>query len=580
MTSALDASFAYAPRQGRWADVAFRFGLASIGALLSLAASGLVIFANNNLFHLPIVGQLYDLPQFAQDPFIQSLRQFSSGFWQALAGSDRFVAPETTLIAVWAASRLVAFAGFIACASALGVTERAQQIVFVALLATCDLLLGFSFGGGGGLFFNQGTHSEIANGLLLFSWSFAARGRFAPALALTGAIFFCNSFMAVWNFPALAAVAIHHLRAGRIGLAPLVRDVAAGGAAAAVLAAPVVAMIAANPDFGASPVDYREFLAGYWPKHFLFDSVPGFERLGLALVVLLAAQAFAALGGKAAPFGAIFAGFLALYGAGMLAPLVTSTPFVLNLHLLRSGAALHMLASLAALTLATTWLAKGDLWRSRVLAPALVLSLCALPSATLLGVLALAADRLPQTARAKATAFLARFDGRVIRLAVATTVAASFVAGGVVQEKRNAVYRAWADEWLAVAGWSRSQTDAAAVFLTPTVDLRSPPADLDRARAAANGVVFEYASQRRVWTDFKRGAAVMWSPSYYAEWRTRTDEVLALGSLDERVTYAAARRVGFVVDPCAEDFGPRPVFRTARLCVYPSVFPDLRGSQP
>ena len=53
--------------------------LAVLGAVLSLLVSGYVFGIKNNLFHLPIVGMLYDEPQFRGDEFIQSLRHYAAG---------------------------------------------------------------------------------------------------------------------------------------------------------------------------------------------------------------------------------------------------------------------------------------------------------------------------------------------------------------------------------------------------------------------------------------------------------------------------------------------------------------------
>jgi hypothetical protein len=83
-----------------------------------------------------------------------------------------------------------------------------------------------------------------------------------------------------------------------------------------------------------------------------------------------------------------------------------------------------------------------------------------------------------------------------------------------------------------------------AIFLIPTQPLPSdarpaasnaPPHD-----PAENSETFEFASHRRVWVDFRRGAAVMWTPSYYATWWTRVSEVMALGTLADN----APMRVG------------------------------------
>ncbi|MFM9587733.1 hypothetical protein, partial [Streptomyces caniscabiei] len=65
--------------------------------------------------------------------------------------------------------------------------------------------------GDGGLFVNYFTHSEIANGTILLAFYFAMRARLDLALAMLGATFFINVFMAAWICAPLAAIAATHL---------------------------------------------------------------------------------------------------------------------------------------------------------------------------------------------------------------------------------------------------------------------------------------------------------------------------------------------------------------------------------
>src|SRR5258708_33098413 len=90
------------------------------------------------------------------------------------------------------------------------------------------------------------------------------------------------------------------------------------------------------------------------------------------------------------------------------------------------------------------------------------------------------------------------------------------------------------------------------------------PSDLALLRTS----IFEFVSHRRVWVDYKRGAAVMWMPSYYRVWRTRLAEVEALNSLDQRVAYADRNGIDYVIDRCTPAAGQDGgVFRTELLCV-------------
>lgn len=84
--------------------------------------------------------------------------------------------------------------------------------------------------------------------------------------------------------------------------------------------------------------------------------------------------------------------------------------------------------------------------------------------------------------------------------------------------------------------------------------------------------IFEFASHRRVWIDVRRGAAVMWTPSYYATWQTRVSEVLALTTLADKGVYAREHGIDYVVDACPSDTTgmAAAAFRADGLCVFPS----------
>ena len=550
-------------------------GLALAGAAASMAATGHLYGVGNNLFHLPILGALYDDPVFARDAFVQSLRDYSAGPFMLLAGSERYVSAETTLLVLGFVSRALAFAGFLACAAVLGVKGAAPQALFVALIATIDILSGYAFGGGAGLFLPYATHSELANGVLLFSWAYAARGRLTAALATSGLVFFCNSFMGVWALVAVFAALWADLAGRRIAPQEAARRSALGCALAFAFASPALVSILANPEFGAAPAfDYRAYLNGYWPQHFLFESLPGFELVGLASVIALAGVSLSALGAAARPFGAILLGSLALYAAGVVAPHLTDSPVVLNLHLLRVSGPLTLIAALAACSLIAVWTTGPDGFRARVIAPIVAGLLCVLHAPPLVALPILALGRRP--ARWK-SAVAAPLGGpaatRVMAAGFATMLGLALALETTAARKRNADLVAFAADWSRIADWARAETPTEALFLTPVVDFTREPrtaAERATARAADAAARFEHRARRRVFVDFKRGAAVMWRPSYHAEWRSRADAVLALPSRDERLDYAAANGVAFVVELC----GPAEagaLTRAGALCVFASA---------
>jgi len=83
-------------------------------------------------------------------------------------------------------------------------------------------------------------------------------------------------------------------------------------------------------------------------------------------------------------------------------------------------------------------------------------------------------------------------------------------------------------------------------------------------------MVFEYASHRRIWVVGKQGGATMLKPSFYKTWRRRESEVEALQSLDEKLAYARANTIDYVIEICGSKEDGTTIFKTDHLCVYQS----------
>ncbi len=552
-------------------DVVGLVVIAVLGAALSVAVTGYVFGTSNNLFHLPIIGRFYDEPQFRTDPFIQSLRFYAAGPFLLLQGADRYVDPAQLFFVLHYLARVVAFVGFLMCAGLLGVTSRRDRAVFAVLLTFITLMQGSSFAGGGGLFTSTFSQSDYANGLSLIVIYFAAKGRLTESFAVNGVIFFINAFAAVWNAAPLAAIICLLLVQRRIMPAQVLKRGSIGLVIFLVLASPIVANVLSNPGFGRpTPFDYQTFLVEYWPFHFLSQWNSLHEKLSLLAVVATGLLAFHGIGRRADVFQAAMVGFMGLYGIGIVVPSLTNSPAILNLHLLRSGVEMQILSSLGSLVLATCWQTSGKPADSRVFGPLLIVALCTLRAARFLAPLVIAASLIPRIARL-CPPFVLR--GRpMTQIALAIVLLCAWPYGVWQTVQGNAELKGRVTQWAAVGAWAEKNTPADAVFLVPMVNLRDSALFLkvsDEPDEPWQGSeIFDYASHRRVWVDFKRGAAVMWTPSYYPIWHTRIQDVLRLKTLDQKLAYAAAHGIGYVVASCLQDDGQPTVFRTQDLCVF------------
>ena len=436
------------------------------------------------------------------------------------------------------------------------------------LIAFSRILAGSSYSGDGGLFINYFTHAEFANGTSLLALYCAARARIVAAFAFNGLAFFCSDFVAAWNAVPLALLFASQVYDRKISLVRLLGCGAVGIGIFAVLAAPVLLAVIASPDFG-RPIgfDYRVYLDQFWPFHFLFSSIPLTQKLGLLALIITGSAALMAIGDSARPFLLAFGGYILVYAIGIALPRITDNATLLNLHLLQSGSAIHLLTALATCALATRLMRSTDPMESRLFGPVLILMLCigklaaALSGALIVLYLMSGLKRFAAGSAAWRTP-LFRYALLILPLAVWPYLIWK-------QHQTNNSLNGEIAQWMAVGRWARANTAPTAVFLIPTSDFRAAaiqPVQTDPG--VQEYEIFEYVSHRRVWVDFVRGAAVLWSPSYYPTWRQRLPEVLQLRSLSQKLSYAASHDIDYVVSGCRDAEPTASVFQFRRLCVY------------
>ncbi|MBR1128551.1 DUF6798 domain-containing protein [Bradyrhizobium iriomotense] len=547
-----------------WVEI---FSVAVFASAVSVLRTGFVFGLTNNLYHLPIVAGLYNESQYADDAFIQSLRYFASGVWLILGGVERYFDNVPLLFLIlFFLSRLLSFVGFLCCASLLGVTEQRDRIVFSLILCFTAFLDGYSYAGSGGLFINTFTHSEMANGVALLAIYFAARGRFTAAAIALGITFFINAFFAVWLVLPLALIGIRFLFHRKATIGAISSRVLIGLVLCLPLAFAVLHGFLANPEFGRPfGFDYAEFLRQYFPGHVLIDSTSPGDLVGLLGVTVIGALAFFLLRQAAAELRAAYAGAVLVYLIGIVVPFATGSPFILNLHFLRSSTVIHLLAALGIAALATKWLRRD---KEATFLPACLIVL--LLSFDGWAGLAFVIAALMFVLRTTGSGPVPSYQRTMGHLVLATAVFLAYPLAIRSSVNFNRICNEAIEEWGAVGAWARSNTPLNAMFLTPRrpgFDGRAEVSTADMALDRAS--VFEYVSHRRVWIDHKRGGSSMWMPSYYQTWRSRLTDVDNLNSLDERLAYASRNGIGYVIDICqSPEAQSGALYRTRRLCVF------------
>ena len=413
---------------------------------------------------MDILAGLPSEPQFTNDPFIQSIRFWASGFWFPLAGEVDNETVYPLLLAFNVISRLLFFGGALACATILGIESFQQRLIFVLLTALSTTMRGLSHAGGGGLFIESFTQSEVANATTLFMLAGAARRQVLLASTLNGLTFFINAFVGIWNVVPLAIIFGAQLRNGAIEWRTLARQGVLGMALAAILMFPVLRNIFSNPDFG-RPIDfnYIEALTQIWPEHFLVWTLSRAQIAWLVVVTIAALLASLRMRPHSNFLVAALLGFVAIWLFGVVLPWLSQSPTLVNLELLRSSSSIQLCATLAFAGLATRSLTNGK-DEQKVLFGCVLALLMNIPSVgapLILPVLA-AEPFLLAPQHVLALPFRS--------LTVITIVLLlAFTACRV--ERRVHAIRSARDEWASLGKWARANTAPSDVFLLPVVSL-------------------------------------------------------------------------------------------------------------
>ena len=321
------------------------FLLSSVFSFISIIFTGFVFGKNNNLFHLPILFSLPELPQFKDDLFIQSLRFYSSGFWQSLAGLGLICDLRIVLFLFFIFSRILFFIGFFLCCSLINKISFKSGVFLGTVCCVSPFSYGLSYAGDGGLFIDYFTHSEFTNGLtMLFIFCLCNR-KYCAGGVLNGIISFFNFFIAAWNFFVFLFIGILFRFRKIIILKRGYLSYFLGGLAFFVFLLPTIFNIVKNPCFGKSlGFSFKSYLLYYWPFHSLAQSIPVLVYFKLFLVFFLCGFSFFYLKPRLVLFEIVFFAFTTLYCLGVLVSFIWPTYFVLNLNILRSSVVFHFFA--------------------------------------------------------------------------------------------------------------------------------------------------------------------------------------------------------------------------------------------
>lgn len=582
-----------------WLYAAMKYAIPSIAlAFVSITITGFLFGVSNNLFHIAYVLRLSESQEFAGDAFYASLRNFASIIWPIL----RIVSNESNVESVFYISnfisRTAAFAGLLFLIKSNGLTTTAGLVVCMAALAITPWLQGISILGAHGMFIKYFTHSEVTWPFVFLSLTLYSLKRLPLASAMVGLTFSINAFVGIWLF--IANIVALRIAKETISSATSLKSICAF----LLFASPVLIWMVLTTGGAAESVNlnYIDYIRQYYPIHFLIESAE-LEHLGIFAAVFVSGVLASQYLPQQKYWISVQAAFLLIFLLGIPLPYLVDNRFVFNLHLLRSTGIEQAIAIVLSITAGTILALNAADYRSRLLGAAVLSSialidigwggLIVIPLALLIGIgvghgakvdnQSTIRDLVNRYAGVLTWACVLLFVAAVIRrllrhgvgivqisilLAVASIfllalwknlsgrvraslLAAIFIIYMVVLTARSMQWHANGrqNEGEAVSGQDKSWTelvdwirlsDIHGVFLVPVSADRSSGTNMRSSE-------FQLNARRKVWVDWKQGAAVMWSPSFYNEWSSRYREVSTLASPDEYIAYARAHSISNVI---------------------------------
>ena len=522
--------------------------LATIAAICSVVLQGFNFGISNNIFHIPIVLRFYDMPQFAHDAYVQSLRNFVSPVYGLLALAATEHSVGALFLASHLAARILTFHALLRIVLACGVAPGGRLAVAAASLTLCRCINSLSPVGADEMLANYFTHSQVAQALALYCLAFLLRGRFILAALMAGLTFDVNAFVGVWVSVAISFCAWRELAVAEGGVfaSAAGREVAIAAGVFAAFVVPEMLWIHAVVAPQSAPVDYREFLLFYYGKHFFLAASTWSD---IARDGAMAVSGLLALRCMRAPafFWLVWAALTAVFVLGGLTDPLTTSRLWLGLHLLRVDGLVALLTAALLAASACQRLDPGRPLHSMCAGATLAAlisgswPLCALAVAALaisLEVDSGAANRALQP-------FMAEIWSRrrAVLVAGAATLGVHAAATGYFSRHYHRLGQsvpdnhqlagAWplAPEWREAGLWARAATAQTATFLVPT--------DLDGFRIAA---------RRSTSMTWKEGGAVMWAPGLYQPWLDSMRAISALHTSSARIGYACRHGFSYVVE--------------------------------
>jgi len=571
-------------------DVVYYLILPLIFGYLSTLLTGYSFGISNNVYHIPYVLNLENAPEFKDDAYYATLKNMTSVIWPIIRAFSDESNIERVFYIAFIISRVMAYVGIIYLLRKLNVHALSSIIIALIVVTLSQLINDSSIIGDHGMFADYFSHSEVTWLFVFLSFGFLSLEKVAPAYAVAGIAFSINAFVGIWLL-FINTFALIFLRKP-VSLATIARSVAGF----ALFALPVILWIYFAVSGGEETVHFKyiDYIREYNPQHFLIES-SGWNSLIKYILVVISGLLAARHLPNIRFWVLVQLGALMIIIIGIPLPYIIDNRFVFNLHLIRSAGVGQAIATiLIIISGVKIYLDKSDKVKSSlgviIMLSMLLFDIKVVNMFVVMISMAVSNLWIENIKGLKADSYYRKASGYRNNLVVicgllfATALLLSFIQEPfTVQQKLKCIFIVIIIvlillDYYTNIGKAKYVTILFIVYaITLTMitvnhkkELQAGIDELPQNRSWNELVTwvkksnlhgpflllnddhdhtdyFQLQARKQVWVDWKQGAAVMWSPSFYEQWSNRITEVSAIHAPDEYIKYAHEHSIHYIV---------------------------------
>ncbi len=311
---------------------------------LSILYQGWDFGINNNATHIAIIEKYRDATLFADNPFIEALKNYCTVIWWLLARATFVRDLPTAFFALHFFARCLTLYAVFRIIYVVS-NDKISALVGATILSFSGALQTFTPISRSDLLITYANHTSIAIACVLISYSAGLEGRYKGAALWAGLALNCNVFMGLWAGAAMYIAQLGQSLASGRRISP--RDLFAPGLVYVAVGLPVIAWvlhILSATVHGTSGEDYLNFLWNFYPYHYFIQASDSTAIGSFVMSVMTGAMAILYLTQRRDEVALLFTTNLTFFIVGVVAPLFVTSKIIFDLQFMRCDTFITILA--------------------------------------------------------------------------------------------------------------------------------------------------------------------------------------------------------------------------------------------